>query len=353
MTMKGVDILGAADNDWNRKETAIAIDSGFGFGLFHDTFGDGFAATKEILTIRKNVGLITPFFRLQFWRAHALTETSVLQKCLPKYQELSKQFDTKFYISHSCEYSSQDVKEVKKRIDLIRKLAPNCTPVLSPWKGVTIPGVQVEVHGKTVAKKGQGISYDGGSKGEAVYDIDAPKWIKQSEDNGADYILAWGPRFNLTETYGGAKPPPPSERTAAPSGKFVKGVCRLFADPGPVPSANFKFNSLKGEQLLKTWAEDMEGNNPRDNLPVLMVPDVAGAAICITCTGQQICALPRYNDPKPHKLERYYSGLGPKLYAWEIADKAKALSGSPWYWIKFPNKIYGPFTWLRTPFFQA
>lgn len=352
--IKALDLLGLADNDWKRKETALAVPAGFGGGSFVDTFSDipgGINAVKEWLSVRKAHGLSTPVWRFQFWRSHALTEIPALKAALPRIKALKAQFpETEFYVSHSCEYLSGNVLEIKKRCDLIRSFG--LIPVNTPMRSPTVPGVITEVHGKTVAKPGQFVSYDGGVHGEALYDIDAQGWI--SANRNAAIVFAWCPRFNLTESIKeGQKNPPPKDRTAAPSGKFLRGVCQLFEDPGTPPIPAFAAKPFIQPQLLKAWAEDMQGENSRDNLPMIFVREKSAKAELLTFTGQAFTYFPLYQDRVPHSLERYYSGLGPRLYAWEIAEKARILSGHPWYWLRVGKSIYGPFTWFRTPFYQA
>ncbi len=348
-----LDILGAADNDWKRKETARALPNGWGFGIFVDTFGDGVKATSEILTERKARGLTTPLVRFQFWRKHALTPMSALKKWFPLIEKLHAKFpEVTFFVSHSCEYQSQDIKGIQARVDLTRKLCPSCVPINTPLNSPSPGGTIVEVHGKKVAKPGQFISYDGGVKGEGLYDIDAVKWLEDNQKAKAYAIFLWAPRFNLSESKAIL---PVDQRTAAPNAKFITGMCYLAYDPGVAPTPAFSAKPFRKPQLLKTFAEDMPTENPRDNKLMIFTKENAASAELVTFDGQLVGKLGFFPDNKPHDLERYYSGWkgGSNLMAWEFAEKARKLSGHPWYWIRVGRNCYGPFTWLRTPFFYA
>lgn len=354
MAIAGLDILGCADNDWDRKATARAIPHGWAYGAFVNTFGNGVKGVREIEEERRKRDLLTSIVRFQFWNKHVLTPTSELKLWLPRINALAKEFPTtRWLVSHSCEYAvNSSAKGVADRVKMVQDLCPLAHPVLTPMPGApVVKGIPIEIHGKKTAKRGQFISYDGGVKGEGLYDIDAQKWIKSNQL--ADVIYAWAPRFNLSES---KVILPPNQRTAAPTPDFIKGMCYLFEDPGVVPEPAFTYRSFKAPQLYKSWAEDMQNENSRDNKPMIFVQELlkSGATV-VAYNGKEVGKFPLYPDNQPHELERYYSGLpgGLKLYAWQVAEKAREISGYPYFWFKFDKTHYGPFSWFRAPWFYA
>lgn len=350
-----LDVLGLADNDWKVKTTARAVPSGIGGGTFADgPFGNGIKASEIWLSSRENDALKTPLWRYQFWRSHALTSMKDLERALPLIQQQALTFrDTEFFVSHSCEYQTNSLKEVKRRVALIRKLAPRCTPINNPWNSPSTNDCPKEVHSGT-AKPGEFISFDGGyiseqKKGLALYDIDAQAWFEKQKNAYAAF--AWAPRFNLAES---KQSLPAGIRTAAPSPQFCRGMAYLSYRPTPAPLPVFKYRMLKKPEVFKAWAEDMPGENSRDNRGMIFARENLGSAKVVTFQGTVIYEFPKYKDPEPHDLERYYSGLNPaKLYSWEIAERARQVSGHPWFWFQLGNNFYGPFTWFRAPWFQA
>jgi hypothetical protein len=360
MSLYGQDILGLADNDMNRKALAQAMGDGFSIGLFDLTFGDGVKAADEFLTAREHAGLNTPALRVHiYWNNnHMLAPEGTVKGRSILWQALSlKHPNTKFYISPSCEYKSTDAKAVAGLVEIIRHYAGNCTPVLCPAPGsVVVPGVMTEEHGnKATAGPGQIASYDGGAKGEGLFDIDSNHWIFEQNKN-ADIVFGWCPKFNLAESHNDK---PPAIRTAAPSIGEVKGMCRLFDfaathAPRPTPTFNAHVIPIARPLLYKSWAEDMQGQNSRDNLPMLFLNTLVERLDVLTFKGEKVTSFPLFHDRNPHSLERYYSGLGEKLFAWQLADRAVQMSGSPWVWFRAGPHYFGPVNAnLRAGFYQA
>lgn len=348
----GLDLLGIGSKKWNMKQTIKGFPQGFALGLFADeTFGPlAIKNTTKLLKTGK-VGAVRAHLN---WAgpnpSHALPPLSKIKKLAPKWEALAKQFPSvQFYISPTCEGKSNDKAKIKELLDLTASLCPSCSIVWSPMQSPSIPGYITEVHGKAVAKTGMIASYDGGTKGEALFDIDAAKWVKQQGD--AIMAFAWGALCNMAEAHNTL---PPNKRTASPDAGYIQSLARLFDDPGVAPTPSFPVTPLKKPQLFKTHAEDSPGKDKRHNRPLVILKEKLPHVELVTKDGAVLGKM-RYYAPIPPN-QRYYSGnpgsIG--LYGWQIADKALAVSGSPYVWIKVGGKFYGPINPIfRTPYFQA
>lgn len=340
----GLDLPGIGSKKWAIKQTIKGFPQGFALGLFADeTFGP--LAIKNTTKLLKT-GKVSAVRAHLNWAgpnpAHALPPESKIKKLAPKWEALAKQFpNVQFYISPSCEAKSNDKAKIKSLLDLTASLCPSCLIVWSPMQSPSIPGYITEVHGKKAAKAGQIASYDGGVKGEALWDTDAQSWVKKNSD--AILCFSWAPIFNMAESHNTL---PPNKRTASPSAKTIIGAARLFDVIPPAPTPDFAdkvIKPIKAPLLLKNFAEDMQGKNTRDDKPLLMLKQETKSIEVVTKTGQSLGKF-IYFAPYPPDLFRYYSGLpgGVNLYGYQISDKAKALSGSEWVWFKQGNTYYGP-----------
>lgn len=341
----GLDVLGAADSDWKLRELAEVWPRGFALGIFDgkETFGDAVPAVRKVLSYMSDPVGMVPAIRFHAgWANHKLTEIDRLKQRLPQYEKFQRDFPgIRVYVSHSCEYEKKysPESEVRKRVKLVRDLCPSCRVVQSIMPGAfTVPGEIIERHGgKTRAKRGEIVSTDG----EALFDIDAKKWIENNAQ--AEIMFGWGFRFNLSEA--GPRILPPHARTAAPSKEYINSVARLFYGSGVAPTPTFqgKVVPIKDPLLLKTHAEDMPNANPRDNLPLVMLKSKTPSIEVVTYTGQPIGKL-MYFDTYPGGRFRYYAGLpgGMKMYGWQIADRAQLVSGYPHVWFKQGGTFYGP-----------
>jgi len=339
--LPGLDLLGLAHPKFKVKEVLKAFPQGFALGCFDDpkTFGDALKRIKLFLDSGKVSALRV---HVHWDDAHRIANLNDLKKRLPRYEKLQQQYpNIPVYVSHSCEYRESSAREVQKRVELVRDLCPSCRVVQSAWQSPTITGVGViEKHGPG-AKCGPGqiASYDGGKKGEGINDIDSEKWVNNNAN--ADICFLWTPLFNLTES---EKVPRP-KRTASPTDKYIKAVARLAAPKGSAPAHNFakEPKPLKKPMLWKSFAEDTPGESKRDNKPLVILKKKTARVDIVTCLGQKIGSLAYYGT-YTGGLHRYYSGIpgGVGLYAYEIGEKAKKLSGSEWIYFKQGGEIFGP-----------
>lgn len=351
--MRGIDVLGIGSKNWNIKETIKAWTKGVAVGLFADeTFGP--------LAIQNTIKLLNtgkvPAVRAHLnWMgpnpSHALPPLDKIKALAPKWEKLAKAYPmVRFYVSMTCEGKSSDKVEITKRLNLTANLCPSCTVVLSPWQSPPIPGYMLERHGKTTVGSGQIVSYDGGVKGEGLFDINAAAWVK--DNTQAEIAFAWGPLCNMAEAHNTT---PPNKRTQSPSANYLTSLIRLFDPLGAPPTPSFAVTPLKRPVLYKSHAEDSPGADARNNRPLFINKPKAGAVTLVTFQNQEIGKFMYYGGFPPD-LFRFYSGMagGLGLYGFQIADKAQSMSGSPYVWIKHSKKFYGPIhPTFRTPYYQA
>lgn len=353
--MIGLDLLGLGSKHWPLKDVLTSFPQGFALGVFDTTFGDVLPKVRLLLDTGK-----IPAVRVHIsWdKDHATKETiaslDLLKKRCPPWEKLAKSYPSVvFYVSHSCEYSEKNKEEIAKRVSLVQTLCPSCIAIQTPMNSPVIQGVgaPVEWHGsKAQAKIGQIVSTDGNE----IQQMNAEAWVKKNA--AAAIIFLWGARFNLREVSTPEHPTPPEiERTAYPSGQYIKGIARLGLAKGGPPVPAFKALALKKPELWKSFAEDYPGEgDKRANKPVVMLPKKTPYIDLVTSQGAFIARLLLYQDTNKPKLQRYYSGGpgGPNLYAYQIGEKALSLSGYEWVWIKQGEEYFGPIQpAFRSPFF--
>lgn len=344
------DYLGILSKHWDIKATLRTHPRNWGAGGFDggkDSWPDNFG--NKIDNVKALLDLGIPFFRVQGWwskGSHKIAPMDALKRRIPVWQRIAERWSSqKVYFSITCEYSESTTRdELRQRLKLLKNQGPNLVPVLSPLHGaVTLPNNLIERHGPGGCKRGEASSWDG----QSCYDYDVRKW-KQSTQ-GAVYRMYWGLRYNLSESIKDENDNPIfipcPNRTASPDDLYHTSM-NVFADPIPViPVSPFPPGVAKRftkPNLYKTHAEDMKGDGVRDNRPLIMVKSRGTFANVVACNGQSVCRFDLFPDNKPHELERYYSGLGSKLYGWQIAEIAQRISGSPYVWFVVNQEVWGP-----------
>lgn len=327
--MKGLDLLGIAHKNWKIGPTLNAFPQGWALGAFARTFGDAMPHVRQFLDSGK-----VSAFRLQAWwdNAHRIADMKYLKKELPRWESLAKQYPhIPFYISHSCEYSEKNRKEVIRRVSLVQNLCPSCRVVQTPMHSPVVKDIGlVEWHGsKAKAKAGEIASTDGNE----LQQMEAEGWMQKNA--AAELVFGWGAEFNGRHAH---TTEPPLARDTFPSKKYVQGIVRMMRPKGLVPTPAFEARPIKGEELYKAYAEDQK-NDPRSNKPVIMIPKKTASIDLVTFDNKVVTSFKLFPDSNPHKLERYYS---PGIWGFEIADQALQLSGSEFVYIKQGGNFIGP-----------
>lgn len=350
MGLIGLDLLGLGSKHWPVKKSLEVFPDGWALGCFDTTFGDVRSNAKKFVQSGK-VGAL----RVHIWwsNSHKIVPLDHLKKRLPLWEQFAKAHPTvPVYISHSCEYDEQSGVEIKKRVNMVLDLAPTCRVVQTPMNSPVVPGFLVEEHGTKASVSSDGIA---SADGQNIFDLDAENWVQRNKDG--ELCFLWGARFNLREA--GEAPPPP-QRTAAPSPDYIRGIVRLAYPSGVAPSPAFPVEAWKKPLLWKTYAEDSPGEgDKRSNRPVAILSHKASHVDIVLASGTKIGRL-AYYGAFPGGMHRYYSGMagGIGLYAYQIGQKAMAVGGSEYIWLKLGKgnsaKFYGPICApFRSPFFQS
>lgn len=217
----GYDHLGAAHPLWPIKTATKETPKSAAIGLLDYTFGDAEAVFKRYVKAGFKV------FRVHFWWAdsHVIAPLSRVKTASKKWEKIAKAHpEAKIYVSHSLEHNEKSVAAVLRRLDLMRELAPSCTPVNCVWKGVTVAGEINEVHeeyeGPTEHLNTSAYLYS--SDGVSILAIPMKALKKKHKD--AAILFGWIPRFNLRTDSG--PQPPPKLRKAVPTAQEFKEVVK-------------------------------------------------------------------------------------------------------------------------------
>ena len=299
-------------------------------GAWPNAFGDPRANLRRLIATGNVVAV-----RVQIWwsYSHIGVPLDLLKKRIPLYEALAKAYPSvKFYISPSCEYQRVSIDLVKRWVHAIRKLAPHCTPVLSPMPGApTVPGVLIEEHGtKSTTRGNQGASWDG----NATFDGNAEAW---NGANAGEYRLAWGYRYNMSVAGNEATP---NRRTYFPDSPYIQSLDRLLYPRGELDKPTFagEVRPIIGQKtnIYKTHAED-NGTDPRRNKPCLIIPTKAPYVDIITPKGDSLGKLAYYDDYLGNR-HRYYAGWkdGINLMGYRIEKLSRTV------YFRAGKDIYGP-----------
>ena len=300
--MIGFDLLGLGSEHFTVEQAIRNTPTGWAIGAFAETFGDVRPNLRRMLTTGK-----FPACRVHLWWSdtHKIAPLAFVKEHAPKYEEFAQEFpDVRFYLSHSCEYDEPSKKEIKKRADLIMKLAPSCIPVSAPLKSPVTKGTTIERHGASIkVRHGAIASLDGAD----AADVDTAKWMRQNTPASIRFL--WGHRFNLRQD---GRFIPPKQRTAAPDALYYQDLAALAEPPGNPPKAEFtgKIVPFRKPNLWKIHAEDKVGNDdPRANKPLLICSFDAKRLTIVTFRGHAIAALGLYGAYDGGG-NRYYSAHG-------------------------------------------
>lgn len=349
MTQFGLDTLGIGSRHWDIKSTLTAWPHGFFVGAFDGIWPNAFGdPTKNIQALFNQTDC--PGARIHIWWSydHKAVDIKVLNSRLPHWEQFAKRNPSKrIYISHSCEYGpSASQAQLQQLIAAIRLRAPSCIPVNVPEGGaVMLPGVVTEHHGSGAHVNAGGLASTDGSD---ITNVNSAAWIVANQH--ADVCFLWAPRFNMSESH--QSDHNPSARTAGPNAQFIRAVSYLSTPILTAPVPTFPAHPVARPDLYKCFAEDMQGSNPRDNLPLIELysEKAQQSTVQIVTHNKQVVGVFKHFADV-----RYYSGLpgGINLWGFQIAQKAVALSGSPYVWFLLNGNYHGPVdAGRRSGFFQ-
>lgn len=330
--MLGLDFLGLGSRHWDLQASIKAFPQGFALGLFADeTFGPNAIKNTQLFLESGKVAAVRAHLHWSY--QHKIIPLEKLKKLAPKWESIARAANIPIYISHSCEYSESNKKEVVKRVSLLEKLCPSCFIVESPMHSPVSGKHIIEQHGtKANAKPGDIVSTDG----QNLCDINAAAWVKKNA--AASIIFGWGQRFNLSKA--GPTIPAP-ERKATPSVEYIKQIVSNLLPKGELPPFPVSpVRPIKDPLLYKVMAEDT--GDARGNRPLVMLKGSSRVQIC-TISGDVIGEFVYFGN-YPNGTKRFYSGLpgGMKLYGYQIAEQLKQKSGTEWGFVKQGGVFYGP-----------
>lgn len=349
----GLDVLLVAHPLFPKRMVLRETPKNTPLGFFWNTAGPA----KDFFIEAITAGFRT--FRIHCWwsDAHVIVPMNVLEVVLEEIRkviELVPGAVLTLYVSHSCEHAERDVNEVRKRVQMVKRVLPNAIPVNSISGGAVLPGTPTEQH---LSVNGSWPTCDMASTdGANIYDLDAARYLRRY-CSGPYPSFLWGFRFNLREIPDpGQKPPPIRNRKAAPSLEYFRSIVRLLSPPGGLPpgverSIAMSQKPFAAPCIYKTHAEDdqeVSENDPddvRENRPVLIIKPNVGAVDVLACNGTVVARFPRWKAGGDFGggLTRYYAGLDadPK-YGYQLGNQAKKASGSEYVWFRAGRSILGP-----------
>lgn len=308
-SLRGPDVLGLARQSLSRVRDSLLPHSAI--GVLEGTFGpvvgplDYEIAGGNVDAFRAHLTNGTCFRNHNCERGEpAANDLRSLGKRAAAFEALKEKYPAvACYLSPRLEHDETNKTLVNSWINTIHQFAPQCTVVISAFKGYVPQGVLVERHGNTA--KGDIISNDGVS----LFDANTDSYV-----NGGRLIsFGWWYRLNL-RTSGEKTWTPPTKRTArATSDEFNQARYLLVTPKPPIPvlSACPRARELKTtNEIWKTRSEDYNGKDPRENKPSLIVPGVYSKGFVISDpSGHTIGCLKYYGSYSGIKgTYRYYIG---------------------------------------------
>jgi len=326
---QGYDILGLAKQDVGMIAQEIRPNSVI--GVLEGTFGPVIPSLTRLIQTGKVCAFRAHLRDGTCWRnkkcpkgTPSLHELTYLGKLAQSFQALSDRTQVPCYLSAVLEHDEKDAKKVQAWIDVIRRHAPSCTPVISAFSGVFLPGILKEKHGND--SRADIVSNDGVS----LYDADTSHYWS----HGSLFSLGWIHRFNL-RTSGEKTFVPPLQRKAKATRLDIQTVSKLMAPVPPKPALSGNLKEVKSPLIWKTAAEDYNNGDSRANKIVFLTKEKVSQFDLISQSGKKIGCLKRF-DPAFEGLNRYYLGSCSKINNLQLMD----LAGSEWLFAKSGKHHY-------------
>lgn len=317
----GGDYLGGVKFE---KQMLAAHPTGGVGGIFYTTFGLAKNTLRRMCESKKFSEIVVhvvPFDKthrypiaklmpkLKVWAA----EIEIISKASP---------ETVILLSPFCEHN-HTAAEMIPVFNQLRQIAPSCLLLNSILKGQRVPGITTEIHlqnSKSLPAKPAGdytISYDGyGGDGTGDYpDSNIQAVLVKYAD--ARHIRCWNFRFN--GKFGHTDETTIAQRTVWPSVEYIKGhLATMRTREGQI--------TFPKDQLYKSFADDHGRGDWKDNRALIIFKGEKETAEVLDTNGNVIDTMRRVmpDHTGEPKGRRYYS----KLYAYQIAAKAQAKTGS-------------------------
>lgn len=342
----GLDFLCLGHKLWPVRDSIATTPQGAPGGCF-DLVDEIEALPNTVANVRKHL----KSGKHQEWRTHVqyrrdkkLVDIELLKKRAPIWQKVALEFPAvQLFLSHTCEYQFCSQRDVQERVNILKALAPACTPVNNPVKNAPVTDKAItERHTDDDSTGATLVSNDGFCSA----DIDVAAYYKNNAF--ASICFLWAPRFNLREVYEKNEAAPPvSQRTAIPEPGYFRTIARLLAAQGRAPKPTFKLKivNIKQPFLYKVFAEDKKGEaDPRACKPLTITNSKAPVLDIVTYTGKKIGEFGYFGTYLGGTYRHYSGWRGINLYGADIGTKAFKRSGSEFVWFVDPltKTAYGP-----------
>lgn len=224
--------------------------------------------------------------------------------------------------------------------DAVLEAWPDVQLVNSPMRGVAAEsyrGAWIEKHGNPAERNAKTYSLDGSD----ASDINIGAWVRDTK--GAIISFTWTRSYNLRTQ--GTTWVDPRARTAAPTRRILEEMLHI-TDPAPskpTPTFRCSFKPFDNTFIWKPLSEDKGTGDVRANYPVLIAKPKVTTAVLVDYKGRTAAKLGyygKYTDGRNRYYSKWSGGSG--LGGYQIQQKAKAQSGSPYVYFKVGSTCYGP-----------
>lgn len=292
-----------------------------GFFVEVDGFGDSTSCIRALLRSGKTDTIRA---HLEWSDTHSFPKSrfDAIAGKASRLESIAREFpNAKIYVSGACEHNLNSTDAKLLRAKVLAK-CPSCTAyVNTPWKGAKIDGIN-EFHNKD---KGSGRfihSFDG----TPVVDADSKGVI--NANSGALIQFLWDARFN--GRWEDNDNTPRAKRRGWPDGKLIQSVQYLWTDKG-------RIGKLPANWIYKSHSENKGNGDSRAEKPVVIITPKTSSISFVATNGREIGKASYYGTFEGGR-HRYYASI----WGYELAEKARAVSGSPLVTIRVGGKSYGP-----------
>lgn len=283
--------------------------TGWNAGFFLRTFGDAIPVIRQVAASGKapriRVHIIWEDDHVYVASRHdplILSGIRLLNKVKQDFPLIDIQ------VSPFCEHNIRGAA-LDRLFNKVAKEAVGLTLVNAPYKGDKIAGILNEVHGKVAAlDPPYSFSFDGTPAEHS--DVVAYR----TKHKSAQSFYYWSPRFNLR--WSENDDTPREQRTGIPTRRFIRSIVFLHTERGAT--------SVPRGYIIKSHSERHGLTDTRGDKLLIIAPINAQAIVLKSIAGDVLVSLQNRGSYTKGGW-RYYS----TSWGYEIANKAKRLTGSP------------------------
>ncbi len=306
-------------------------------GFFIDTFGDAIPCIDRLAAS----GKATTFrVHLAWSDTHQFNPRDFdgIAAKARRLNGLAKKYPTySFYVSGACEHNLNEVQAKILRAKVLAQCQDCKGYVNTPWRGARIDGLN-EIHGFPKDKRGRPtkptgaylVSFDG----VAAVDSDIGAWEAAHSDALIRFL--WEPRFNGRWETNDNTPRP--KRRGFADAKLIRSLAYVWNGKGSV-------RQLPRKWVQKSHSENHGTGDGRAEKPVELIRINADSIDWVATNGVRLASAKQYRPPltssgfsKKEPGHRFYA----PMWGYELAEKARAVSGSRLVYLRVKGKNYGP-----------